>query len=64
MLKRPKFEKGTEPNGVASSRLTKETLLPSSATWINKKQDDGVSVASSDVGSMLDFDMSEFAQSI
>lgn len=64
VLKRPKFEKGTEPNGVASSRLTKETLLPASAMWINKKQDDGVSVASSDVGSMLDFDMSEFAQSI
>lgn len=64
VLKRPKFEKGSEPNGTASSRLTKETLQPASATWINKKQDDSVSVASSDVGSMLDFDMSEFAQSI
>ena len=65
VLKRPKFEKGSEPNGTASSRLTKETLQPASAIWnANKKQDDGASVASSDVGSMLDFDMSEFAQSI
>lgn len=65
VLKRPKFEKGTEPNGTASSRLTKETLQPASAIWnANKKQDDGASVASSDVGSMLDFDMSEFAQTI
>lgn len=65
VLKRPKFEKGAEPNGTASSRLTKETLQPESAIWIpNKKQDDAASVASSDVGSMLDFDMSEFAQSI
>lgn len=65
VLKRPKFEKGNEPNGVASSRLTKETLQPDSAIWnANKKQDDSASVASSDVGSMLDFDMSEFAQSI
>lgn len=65
VLKRPKFEKGTEPNGTASSRLTKETLQPASAIWnANKKQDDSASVASSDVGSMLDFDMSEFAQSI
>ena len=65
VLKRPKFEKGAEPNGTASSRLTKETLQPASAIWKdNKKQDDTTSVASSDVGSMLDFDMSEFAQSI
>jgi hypothetical protein len=97
VLKRPKFEKGAEPNGTASSRLTKETLQPESAipltlnskpnpggrefgvtpvalqwacnpvqtVWnTNKKQDDAASVASSDVGSMLDFDMSEFAQSI
>ncbi len=74
VLKRPKFEKGTEPNGVASSRLTKETLHPSSTIWDNRQQvpnkkntdvrDDAASVASSDVGSMLDFDLSEFAQSI
>jgi hypothetical protein len=74
VLKRPKFEKGTEPNGTASSRLTKETLQPSSTIWDNRQQtpnkkntdgrDDAASVASSDVGSMLDFDMSEFAQSI
>lgn len=65
VLKRPKFEKGAEPNGTASSRLTKETLQPASAIWnANKKQDDSASVASSDVGSMLDFDMSEFAKSI
>jgi len=74
VLKRPKFEKGAEPNGVASSRLTKETLQPSSTIWDNRQQvpnkkntesrDDAASVASSDVGSMLDFDLSEFAQSI
>lgn len=64
VLKRPKFEKGAEPNGTASSRLTKETLQPDSALWVNKKQDDTGSIASSDVGSMFDFDMSEFAQSI
>lgn len=62
VLNRPKFEKGYEPNGVASSRLTKDTLQSDSMSWA-KKNDDAASVAS-DIGSMLDFDLSEFAQSI
>jgi hypothetical protein len=78
VLNRPKFEKGTEPLGVASSRLNKNTLQPGTDIWNNKKisgadilnannnikkNDDSASIAS-DVGSMLDFDLTEFAQTI